>query len=83
MDAQAKKAAENQRLEFAMDSFPLSADQPDHSVFLRYTKYEYPERSRMNFYKKPDFIVPDIFFDVMNGKIPEQEVPKLKFPNPK
>lgn len=66
-----KKEVENQRLEFVLDRFPTGPNDPTRPVVGRYTKYEYPDRSRMNFYANPDFVVPEIFFEVMNGRMPE------------
>lgn len=83
MTPKEKKDAENERLEYSMDSFPLNAESKSTGAFFRYTKYEFPDRNRMNFYKNPEFVVEDLFYDVLNGKVPEQDQSKFKYPNPK
>ena len=68
LDAKGKKELESQRLDFVFDTFPLSADDPDRTFYSRFTKVQLLERNRMNFYNKPDFVIEEIFFNVMNGR---------------
>ena len=69
MNKDQKKAAEFKRLELQFDTFPLSQDAEKHPFRFRYTKMQPLESNRMNFYEKPDFVIEDIFYNVLNGRI--------------
>ena len=71
MNKEQKKAVEFRRLEFSLDSFPVSEQQKNETWAFKYTKYESIERNRLSFYRKADFIVDEIFYKVMNGVVPE------------
>lgn len=71
MNAEEKKAVEFKRLEFALDNFPVSIGDMKDTWAFKYTKYESIERNRLSFYRKPDFIVEEVFYNVMNGVVPE------------
>ena len=61
---------ELKRLELAFDTFPLSKD-ADERNFKYWVKYESDNKTYYIFHNKPDAINEDLFFNVMNGKMPE------------
>lgn len=72
MSEEERKMAEFKRLEISRDTFPTSIEEAKDTPFLWFTKMEFPEQTRISFYKRPDFVVEDIFYDVMNGVAPKE-----------
>ena len=70
LDMSRNNAHELKKLELAFDTFPLNKD-ADERNFARWVKYENDNRNYYIFNSKPDYMNEDLFFNVMNGRIPD------------
>lgn len=69
MTKEQKRENNDRRLNFVLDTFPVSLRDSNYDLFSRFTKVQRVSNAKMDFFKKPTFVSTEVFYLVMNGII--------------